>query len=1371
MELVIPAAGAAIGFFASGGNPVGAQVGWMVGSAISAYVNQPDTIEAPQAKDLSYSGSSYGLPVARVWGTVAVAGSYIWAPDIEVVTSTEGGGGSNFGPDAEFNTYYGSFGVIFCEGPVFAVRRIWFDTQLVYDASDTNLDGPFKKKGLSLNIHLGTTTQEADPVIEEYEGAGNVSGHRGFCYIVVDAYDLTEHGNKFPSSVRAEIVKDDSGSDPNIVIGSIGTSQPRYSPVDGYVVTWKSTGEIVRWNADTGDIISTVKKARHDDEFIIGDDGIIHASTFNEDGDTQSWFFPITVDPTTGSTWLHECTTNPCYCSGYNPNADTCGENIDQLCKVANNHAIVSGIYFANGAYYYAFTNGNTATGYGYALPSRGCPRGWAISPTTGEINSIVGDSDGALWITDSGIDDIRINGAAMNVSSLTSPNLSGLGGMRWHVPSQTMILDTDQGLIRLAYDSSTSTVSVDAGPIAGTSWSSEYDRGYIYESYYWVRGNVTQLVKIDLWDMSGIRTLTPVPWRNGQFSGDPLYLPEQNAMFGMGGLGGSDFNKLLLDRVPDGGQELSTVVSEIASDIIDSRKNVSGLNQTVRGFLMSRPEENREAIRRLMTSHIFDGTMSGGKIKFIELDGSVDATIPEDDLAAHAPGTETPPQTTIRRTQETSLPRRVEISALSRELEYEPTVQSANRQLTPTTGTVKIQLMEVLTNDQAAQLAEVLLQTPPVERNNHEFFTSYKYLYLHPIDQVVLTKGNTTHRVRLTQGDKNSNMINRHAVSVDTAVYSSNATGAGGSGFVPTEVPSGAAATTQHMMSAPLLTAVEDTNTPGFYVGYSSYDTDWGGAVLTMHSAEDSMEVVRTLDTTDTECICGYATTALAHSDNTTTWDNTSTVNVQMINGVLSSSTDAAVIEGANAIYFIESGELIQFVNVAVANSPDDGEVTLSRLLRGRRGTEHATRKHVVNESFVLLTADTIGNIETSCDEFDEDFFTRATTASLTLAQTYPRTFRYVHLTETFLDGSWSYSTATEYREGSMFDAQNRLKPFSPVNAAASYDGSEVTITWLRRTREILNTNYEAVPLGEDQEQYTIVIHDNSGNLIATYTSTSESLAYTNAQMQADFGAIPSGFGFSIYQMSFNCNNGMAWRGWPLRTSTQEVNLFLSKFTDFSEHTDYGVMASDWSSQVTGLVNMEVLDGTASPRPAYLTYAPTGNIAHSDTNAGSAMIATWDNSNASSDMEVLIEYDHQNYSTGFNEILQVRTGQPGVDDLYPFWACGYSHTAHEFQFNWKNSAGGWANNNYTGTRVVSESPGLALNAQTFMRYRVYGAQHQAKIWQGSLGAEPSNWMLDATHSSTYYAGNVGVQLVGSSYDWAITRVAVAYNGNTASFS
>ena len=120
MELVIPAAGAAIGFFATGGNPQGAAIGWAIGSTVSAYVNQPDAIEGPRTDDLGFSGSSYGIPVARVWGTCAVAGSYIWAPDITEVETSSGGKG---GPTVVGYEYYGSFAVIFCRRPTILILK------------------------------------------------------------------------------------------------------------------------------------------------------------------------------------------------------------------------------------------------------------------------------------------------------------------------------------------------------------------------------------------------------------------------------------------------------------------------------------------------------------------------------------------------------------------------------------------------------------------------------------------------------------------------------------------------------------------------------------------------------------------------------------------------------------------------------------------------------------------------------------------------------------------------------------------------------------------------------------------------------------------------------------------------------------------------------------------------------------------------------------------------------------------------------------------------------------------------------------------------------------------------------------------------
>src|ERR1700722_18518258 len=85
--------------------------------------------------------------------------------------------------------------------------------------------------------------------------------------------------------------------------------------------------------------------------------------------------------------------------------------------------------------------------------------------------------------------------------------------------------------------------------------------------------------------------------------------------------------------------------------------------------------------------------------------------------------------------------------------------------------------------------------------------------------------------------------------------------------------------------------------------------------------------------------------------SVNSAVWDNTSTLNVLLISGQLQSVTDLAVLNGANAC--VVGQEIIQFANAKLIGS---NQYQLSRLLRGRLGTESAMGIHVPGEGFVFL-------------------------------------------------------------------------------------------------------------------------------------------------------------------------------------------------------------------------------------------------------------------------------------------------------------------------------------------------------------------------------------------------------------------------------
>lgn len=53
-------------------------------------------------------------------------------------------------------------------------------------------------KASSFTFYTGTSTQTADPLIESYEGSGNVPGYRGLAYVVIEGLQLADFGNTMP---------------------------------------------------------------------------------------------------------------------------------------------------------------------------------------------------------------------------------------------------------------------------------------------------------------------------------------------------------------------------------------------------------------------------------------------------------------------------------------------------------------------------------------------------------------------------------------------------------------------------------------------------------------------------------------------------------------------------------------------------------------------------------------------------------------------------------------------------------------------------------------------------------------------------------------------------------------------------------------------------------------------------------------------------------------------------------------------------------------------------------------------------------------------------------------------------------------------
>ena len=191
---ILGSIGTAIGSALGGpvGGFIGAQLGGAFGSLIGGSNNK--TYDGARLEDLAVQTSTYGKSIAKVWGSVRLAGNVIWSLPIKemVTTTTVSGGGKGGGGSAAKTTendysYYITLAIGICEGEITSIDRVWADAELL-DLSQ----GTYR-------LYTGTETQLPDPLIESYEGVGSTPGYRGMAYVVIEDFPMADYGNRIPN--------------------------------------------------------------------------------------------------------------------------------------------------------------------------------------------------------------------------------------------------------------------------------------------------------------------------------------------------------------------------------------------------------------------------------------------------------------------------------------------------------------------------------------------------------------------------------------------------------------------------------------------------------------------------------------------------------------------------------------------------------------------------------------------------------------------------------------------------------------------------------------------------------------------------------------------------------------------------------------------------------------------------------------------------------------------------------------------------------------------------------------------------------------------------------------------------------------------
>jgi hypothetical protein len=217
-----------------------------------------------------------------------------------------------------------------------------------------------------------------------------------------------------------------------------------------------------------------------------------------------------------------------------------------------------------------------------------------------------------------------------------------------------------------------------------------------------------------------------------------------------------------------------------------------------------------------------------------------------------------------------------------------------------------------------------------------------------------------------------------------------------------------------------------------------------------------------------------GVALDALAARPSTL-FDSASDLEVELLNAAmwLESASDDALANGANLA--LVGDELIQF---GVAESLGGARFRLSRLLRGRRGTEWAAGLHAVSEGFTLIEGDRL--VAVTAPEGAAGGVARIAAQGIGDDEEV--------VVATAIDGA-------------------SLRPAAPVHfLAARQANGDILLRWTRRSREGWAwTSGADTPLGEQAEAYLLSI---SGAGFSRELTLAEPAYNYTAAAQADDGA-----------------------------------------------------------------------------------------------------------------------------------------------------------------------------------------------------------------------------------------------------------------------
>lgn len=1050
--------GGIVGYFVPVvGWAVGAQIGGMIGG----YIDPPKGPKGnpPSADQLRMQTSAYGVALGRGYGRYARTGNLFWIEGNSLraveVEGQGGKGGASVPPTYEI---YGTFAVGFGELEISSFRRLWFGSKLVYDAGSDSLSSIIASNDAagSFSFYTGSASQLPDPRIQADLGVDNTPAWRGMPYIVVKDWPMADFGNTLAGlQVKAEIVTVESTTGLTLL----------------ETITLPNNGGVVRQLAAQG------MPGRADYAVFAFADPLY---TGTPSGGNVEAILAGFLSPPSGQVFSVANTQTITPYRNYSPTYIGCITRDYE----ATPHYFVNGVEAGEvPALYEAYPMAVWVDEGGSSF------LGIATGPDT------VGVGTGHLYLTRTNIASGTVTHtflcAYVAGHSASVPKIVVAGGVGYVVDyGHTYVFDVESLAITEDRASSISP-AIDMHLFVddtGRVWKGQ-DTGVYGVS----RLNET-LTDYDLVINTGHSVCAAA------ISSGILYTADYYAA--------SDI-VLRAYRISGTVPELVPLADIVEAECLLSRLlaapdiDVSALTQDVRGYQIGSIGALRNSLTPLQSAWPFDIIPRGYQIKFVPRGQAAVATIPADDLGAVAGNEKPGVRITAAREMDSQLPRRVQVSYIDANREYDIGAgPGAERLNTDAVNVQQNDLGIVLTANEAAGIEESLLYMYWLERVELSFVLPPTYAHLEPADVVDVVDTATTYNLRLTNINYlPDGRLECQARFNNPAVYSPTAVGQ--EGIYTGQIVALTGASQALLLDIPVL--LDGMDAPGFTVAMVGYLPGWSGGSLIR--SDDNGQTWGNLQGFVTPgAVMGSISSAIP-AGRTDLKDEANEITVSLQSGSLSSVTELQLFGGANHFAVGADGRW-EIVGAQSCVQQADGKWKLSSLLRGRFGSEWAMGSSVAGDALVHLDSSRLKFIASNVNAIGQ-----------------PRKYRAI-------SNGKSIDSASDI--DFTYTGEN-LECLAPVYLNGHIDQvtKDWSCTWQRRTRVGGEwRDYVDASLGEAAELYEVEIWNSTyTTLKRTITSlSSASFAYTAAQQIADFGSKQTTLYLKIFQVSATAGRGQAY-------------------------------------------------------------------------------------------------------------------------------------------------------------------------------------------------------------------------------------------------